>query len=211
MFITMSMLRCFKALASVVLVLFSLVTVAEAASRKNCAITFDDGPHKNDYKILNILKQHHVKATFYYNGNKVSTYPSLVRKVVASGHGLGNHSYSHKNLKTISNGQQYNEIIKAQKILSKYGNVRSYRPAFGNITPYAQSVLKQQGLKEVRWNVDTNDWRAPSSQAIINAAAKSRQYKAPIVLMHSTSNKTVVALPKIIRDMKKQGCRFITF
>ncbi|MFV0322691.1 MAG: polysaccharide deacetylase family protein [Alphaproteobacteria bacterium] len=195
--------------------LYNLASVAEAAakstSKKNCAITFDDGPHKNDYKILAILAKERVKATFYYNGSKVSTYPNLVKKVVASGHGLGNHSYSHKNLKAVSSTQQYNEIMKSQKILEKYGKVKTYRPAFGSITPYAQSVLKQQGLREVRWNIDTNDWRAPSVQAIIDAAADARKLKSPIILMHSTSNKTVAALPRIIKDLKRQNCRFVTY
>lgn len=190
---------------------FVNIAAAKSAGKKNCAITFDDGPHKNDYKILAILAKEKVKATFYYNGSKVSTYPNLVKKVVASGHGLGNHSYSHKNLKVISSGQQYNEIMKSQKILEKYGRVTTYRPAFGSITPYAKSVLKQQGLSEVRWNIDTNDWRAPSVQAIVNAAADFKKLKSPIILMHSTSNKTVTALPQIIKDLKRQNCRFVTY
>ncbi|MFV0431350.1 MAG: polysaccharide deacetylase family protein [Alphaproteobacteria bacterium] len=178
---------------------------------KRCAITFDDGPHKNDYRILSILAKENVKATFFYNGNKAQANPALVRKVVAAGHGLGNHSYSHKNLKQISHAQQRSEIIKAQNILERYGRVKSFRPGFGSITSYSRSVLREEGLRETRWNVDTNDWRAASSHMIVNAAARSRNIAVPIILMHSTSNKTVAALPTIIKDLKAQGCRFITF
>lgn len=185
---------------------------AKPASKKTCAITFDDGPHKNDYKILAILAKEKVKATFYYNGAKVGGYPNLVKKIVRTGNGLGNHSYSHKNLTSISTTQQYNEIMKSQKILRKYTKVKTYRPAYGSITPYARSVLKQQGLREVRWNIDTNDWRAPSAQAIVNTvSADSKKMKSPVILMHSTSNKSVVALPQIIKNLKRQGCRFITY
>ncbi len=178
---------------------------------KSCYLTFDDGPHKNDLKLIEILAQYDAKATFFYNGYNVPGKEDIVRKVVASGHALGNHSYGHKNLQTLSAQYQYLEIKKNQDLLTKYADVKAFRPGYGASTNYSHTVLKSQGLVEVKWNVDTFDWKAPSSQYIIDRAKKAQNYTKPIILMHSTSNKTVQALPEILKMLKDQGCRFRTF
>ncbi len=180
-------------------------------AKKNCYLTFDDGPHKNDLEIIEILARYNAKATFFYNGYNVSGREAIIRKVVASGHSLGSHSYSHKNLQTASTQIQYTEIKKNQDILTKYAPVKVFRPSYGVSTIYSRTVLKSLGLKEVKWNVDTFDWRAPSVQYIVDRAARSKNYNKPIILMHSIANKTVQALPQILNTLKAQGCRFSKF
>ncbi len=185
-----------------------------ANATKKCYLTFDDGPHPNDLKIIKILDKYNAKATFFYNGYKiggsetVDNGQAITRKVVAAGHSLGNHSYSHKNLQRVSAQVQYAEITKGQSSLTPYASVNVFRPGFGASTEYSRRLLKRLGLREVMWNVDTFDWRAPSSQYIIDRASRAKNYETPIILMHSTAHKTVIALPQMLDILKKQGCRF---
>ncbi len=175
---------------------------------KTCYLTFDDGPHVNDLKIMNILAKYDAKATFFYNAYKLKGNEGIVRKVVANGHSLGNHSYSHKNLQKIAPRFQYIEIKKNQDMLSQYGAVNTFRPGFGASTYYSRNTVKTLGMREVLWDVDTFDWRAPSVQYIIDRAARAKNHPKPVILMHSTANKTVQALPEILKNLKAQGCRF---
>ncbi len=178
---------------------------------KACALTFDDGPDLKDLKILEILKEHNIKATFFVNAQKINRYERVIKAIRHDGHVIGNHSYSHKNLKNLSIYEQEQEILKGHQILKEHGiNARHYRPAYGEMTPYAAKKLKKMDVKIVMWNVDTYDYKAASSDAIVQRIKRAKDIKRPVILMHSIQPKTVKALPDIIDMLKKQGCRFVT-
>ncbi len=178
---------------------------------KNCLLTFDDGPDLKDLKILKTLKEHNAKATFFVNAQKLKQYPHVIKAIKADGHVIGNHSYSHQNLQKLSIPEQEQEILKGQQILKNYGvNVRHYRPAYGAMTPYAAKKLKEMNVKIVMWNLDTYDYRAASSDAIVQRVERAKNIKRPVILMHSIQPKTVKALPEIMDTLEEQGCRFVT-
>lgn len=178
---------------------------------KSCALTFDDGPDPKDLKILEILKEHNVKASFFVNAQKLKQYPHIVKAMKTDGHIIGNHSYSHKNLQKLSISEQEQEILKGQQLLKENGiEARHYRPAYGAITAYAERKLKEMDLKVVMWNVDTYDYRAASSDVIVKRVENAKNIKHPVILMHSIQSKTVKALPAVIETLKEQGCRFVT-
>ncbi len=186
-------------------------TVNVKTGSKACALTFDDGPDKKDLKIMEILKEHNIKATFFLNTVKFAQYPEVIEMFKAENHVVGSHSHSHKNLKQASQAEQNNEIDKANEILSEYGfNIKHYRPAFGAITPYAEQKLKDLNLEVVLWNVDTIDYRANAPEDIIRRLDKVDTVKRPVILMHSIQHHTVAALPQIIETLKEKGCYFVT-
>jgi peptidoglycan/xylan/chitin deacetylase (PgdA/CDA1 family) len=115
-----------------------VLTTVPATYKKNVALTFDDGPSpKWTPQVLDILKANHVRATFFMIGQNARAYPSLVRRAVAEGHTIGNHSYSHPNLTTLSTTQQRASMDNAAKYISAAigGGYKPcfFRPPYGRI------------------------------------------------------------------------------
>ena len=99
-------------------------------------MTFDDGPHaSNTPRLLDILRQRNIKATFYVIGKNVDNYPHLTRRIVAEGHEIGNHTYTHRNLKKLSDAQVLSEMARARiSIVNATGvQPRTMRPPYGAI------------------------------------------------------------------------------
>ncbi len=167
------------------------------------AITFDDGPHPEfTPKALDVLARHGVKATFFFPGSRVERLGNLVKQVCDSGHEIGSHGYSHKNLVTLGYAGAYQELSKAQEALTQVTGKRSpyLRPPYG---AYNQMVLKAAGecgfLYTVMWNVDPRDY-ASAPAAILQSVLKN---VAPgnIILFHEVTPSTTQALDQVIKGI----------
>jgi len=133
------------------------------------ALTFDDGPNpKWTPRLLDVLGEHGVKATFFILGGRVETEPELVRRIAVEGHLIGNHSWSHKNLARTAATKVREELTRTSKALEQITGerVKYFRPPFGARRPAVFRIARELGLRVVTWNAMTSDWSEPSADRI---------------------------------------------
>jgi peptidoglycan-N-acetylglucosamine deacetylase len=200
-----------------------VLTTVPATFKKNVALTFDDGPSpKWTPQVLDILEANHVRATFFMIGQNARANPSLVRRVLAEGHTIGNHSYSHPNFTTLSTAQQRASMENATKYISAAieGGYKPcfFRPPYGSYNSTTINLARNRGMSVVKWSRNTKDWAAPSSlstsfQKTIVANATSPLSSHPNVIMHDGGpsayrQNTVDSLQRIITFYKSRGYKF---
>lgn len=122
------------------------------------ALTFDDGPNpESTTRLLDILKKHNVKATFFMVGSLAHRHRELVKKVASGGHVIGNHTWDHVSLPLITTYQQKRQIRACQKAVAPYGQ-RLFRPPYGHQNLISRLELLRLGYKVITWNVASEDW-----------------------------------------------------
>ncbi|AZK47931.1 polysaccharide deacetylase family protein [Paenibacillus lentus] len=192
--------------------LFSIPMVPAAnAADANCpngyvALTFDDGPNPNNTtNLLHALKQAGLRATMFNVGQNVQNNPSLVRDQVAAGMWVGNHSYTHPNLTSMSSSQISAEITRTQQTIQSITGTapKLFRPPYGATNATLKSILNQNNLTEVLWNVDSQDWNGASTAQIV--AAAGRMQNGDVILMHEQYQTTLQAIPQIAQNLKSRG------
>lgn len=133
------------------------------------ALTFDDGPNPAwTPRLLDILAEHNVRATFFMVGKFAKAERDLATRVVAAGHLIGNHTWSHPNLSRAPDSKVLEELTRTNDLLGDIAGkpVRYLRPPFGARRPYVLKLARQLGLIPVTWNAMTNDWKEPSADTI---------------------------------------------
>lgn len=133
------------------------------------ALTFDDGPNPAwTPRLLDILAERSVHATFFMIGRFAQAKPELVRQIAVAGHLIGNHSWNHPNLARTAAGQVRDELQRTSDILQQItGNsIRFFRPPYGSRRPAVLRIARELGLVPVTWNAMTNDWAEPSADRI---------------------------------------------
>ncbi|MCX7712054.1 MAG: polysaccharide deacetylase family protein [Chthoniobacterales bacterium] len=177
------------------------------------AITFDDGPHPQlTPKLLDILKQRGIRATFYLIGKNVEAYPDIVRRIVAEGHEIGNHSYSHYALTRLSPAKVAAEINKTQEAIRHATGIlpQTLRPPYGATNEKLnRRFLEEFGLLTILWSVDPQDWRYRNSSRVTNQILL---YTKPgdIILSHDIHPTTIAAMPATLDGLIQKGFRFLT-
>ncbi|MDQ3024272.1 MAG: polysaccharide deacetylase family protein [bacterium] len=181
------------------------------AASKFCALTFDDGPDAvYTPKVAAILKRYGVTATFFVVGQRVAGRPDDVRSLVAAGHEIANHSWSHADFTQLSTAGREREIERCQQQLEGLGiKPRWFRPPYGAFNSSVLKCVKGAGLKPVLWSVDPQDWMLPGSAKITSRVLEGSGNGA-VILLHSTNAQTVEALPQIIERLQKRGFTFLT-
>jgi probable sporulation protein (polysaccharide deacetylase family) len=155
--------------------------------------------------MLETLKKHHVKATFFLEGRWVKNNPDAAKMIVDAGHEIGNHSFSHPNMKTLSESQIKSELEKTNAVIhSVTGQTcQWFAPPSGS---YRQEVVEQAAkmkLGTIMWSVDTIDWQKPAPQVLIQRVM-DRIHPGAMVLMHPTEA-TAKALDPLIKQIKQKG------
>lgn len=189
---------------------------------KYVALTFDDGPDPlYTPKILDILKEKNVPATFFLIGKNAEAYPEIAKRIVAEGHSIGNHTYSHKSLIPLSAKNTYKEIKNAEAAIEEATGIRPtlFRPPRGVYSGYARKLLKEERYTLVLWDVSTEDWAELAPKKIV-ANVINRVKPGSIILLHDSGdlltfrggnrNSTVKALPEIIDKLRDEGYEFLT-
>ncbi len=182
------------------------------------ALTFDDAPDDTfTPMVLDALKEAGVQATFFVVGERVEKYPDVMRRIVQEGHVVGNHSYNHANLPTLSEAAFRSQITRTDELIRQYtGYIPSYiRPPYGNINEPQLQWIASQKRKVVNWNVDSLDWRnLPRDEVVANILAGVKP--GAIILQHSGGGVgadlrgTAEAIPIVVSQLKEQGYRFET-
>ena len=178
-------------------------------------ITIDDGPDpKWTPQVLDLLAQYKVKATFCMVGTQAQAHPDLVKKVVAAGHRLCDHTVSHNTaMDKDTQAYQSQQILDAERMITKAsGGVRPmyYRAPGGAFTPYSRKLAASRGMRPLGWNVDTKDFERPGTDAIV-ATVERELPNGPTLLFHDAGGdrtQTVEALRRILPRLKQQGHTF---
>ena len=177
------------------------------------ALTFDDGPSEDTERVLEVLRAYDLKATFFMLGRQVELFPEITRRVVADGHEIGNHSYSHSIYLFRSSDATRLQLERAQAIISTIAGAqpRLARPPGGVRTPAYFAAARRLGLRTVQWDVAGFDWKERTSTEIANSVLREAS-AGSIILLHDGDSAlkrdrsaTVAALPMIIEGLRARG------
>jgi peptidoglycan/xylan/chitin deacetylase (PgdA/CDA1 family) len=133
------------------------------------ALTFDDGPNPAwTPRLLELLANHHVRATFFLVGSRAKSEPALAQSILAAGHLIGSHSWSHRNLALASARSIAAELSRANQTLEQLTGapILYFRPPFGARRPAVLRAARALGMIPVLWNAMTSDWKTPSADTI---------------------------------------------
>jgi peptidoglycan-N-acetylglucosamine deacetylase len=156
------------------------------------ALTFDDGPNP-EYtpRVLDILAIHEIKAAFFLVGKFAEAHPALVRRMVAEGHVIGNHTWSHPNLASIPPAQVLEELERTSTLLEQITGtlIRLFRPPYGACNAKTLNMARALGMLPVFWNAITEDWgERPASQLVMNLVQQiernKRRRRATYLVLH---------------------------
>ncbi|HKH38216.1 MAG TPA: polysaccharide deacetylase family protein [Rubrobacter sp.] len=174
-------------------------------------LTFDDGPVRaNTPRILNVLSNYRVKATFFVIGQRARRHPRLVKREYREGHSVQNHTYTHPDLTTLGPVETRRELRATNRAIRAAGVPRPYRfrPPYGHTNARVRSVGASLGLIQTLWSVDPHDWANPPASVICRRVASNVRPGSIVLLHDGTGTNTVQALPCIIKRLRAQGYGF---
>lgn len=192
-----------------------LVTSADT-SEKVVALTFDDGPTDQTDEILTILNEEEVKATFFVTGREIEENLKEAEEIVAEGHELGNHSYSHERMVLKSPSFIRNEIESTDKLIRKagYQGKIHFRPPYGKKLIGLPYYLDKHDRNTILWNIEPETYPeiASDSTKIVKHVSRNIQPGSIILLhvMYESRKKSLKSVKGIIKDLKGKGYTFKT-
>ncbi|MGW7310677.1 polysaccharide deacetylase family protein, partial [Streptomyces sp. NPDC054835] len=191
--------------------------IAHAAEAGGTAvnITIDDGPDPRwTPKMLDILKENDVKAVFCMVGPRAQEHPHLVKRIVAEGHKLCDHTMDHDTaMDKKSVAYQKRQILDAKKMIEDAAGgakVEYYRAPGGAFTPDSRRIAAAAGMRPLGWNVDTKDFERPGTASIVRTV-KNELPNGPTILFHDGGGdrgQTVAALDQVLPWLKQRGHTF---
>ncbi|MER6981605.1 polysaccharide deacetylase family protein [Streptomyces carpinensis] len=179
---------------------------------KCIALTFDAGPSENSARLLDILKQKKVPATFFLLGARhIEKYPELVERMAAEGHEVASHTWDHKILTRIPEAQIREELQRPNEAIERLTGRRPtlVRPPQGRTNGTVHKVSRELGMSEVLWSVTAKDYTTNDS-ALITERVLDQASRDGIILLHDIYPGTVPAVPGIIDGLKQRGYVFVT-
>lgn len=188
---------------------------------KIVAITFDDGPHPIfTPQILDILDKYDAKATFFVVGNKVESYPGVLKRMNEEGHEIANHTYHHIYNRNITVTKLTSELEQTDQIIERITGIKPtlYRPVGGlyNDLIINTAVKNDKLVIMWSWHQDPEDWKIPAASSISNKITKGVE-PGNIILLHdwvnsrlTASSQTVIALDNIMEFLYNNGYKCVT-
>ena len=181
-------------------------------SLKEIALTIDDGPHSGTGdQLLDILKRERVRATFFVVGIRMKEQPDLIRRMIAEGHEVANHTFDHIRLSKLEPDQIRREIndndINFYRITGRHLDL--LRPPGVNYNEKVLKVSKDLGYQTIDVNVISKDFQDETPDFIVDRTL-SRTENGSIILLHDDRMGTVLAMPRVIEALKRDGYKFVT-
>lgn len=177
------------------------------------AITFDDGPHpKLTPMLLDMLKERGIKATFFLVGKNAADYPEIVQRIVAEGHEVANHSWSHPQLTKLGADALNAEITQTNNAIHQATGIKTtiMRPPYGATNASITKRLNEEfGLTVIMWSVDPLDWKIRNSAHVTKYITENTTPGA-IILAHDIHPTTVEAMPAVLDTLTAKGYKFVT-
>jgi peptidoglycan/xylan/chitin deacetylase (PgdA/CDA1 family) len=187
----------------------TLVPAYATGAGKEVWLTFDDGPHPSQTdRILKILDNSKIKATFFVIGENAKNHKRLVKKAFDAGHRIGNHSYTHPHLSKLTEAQIRDEIKKTEDVIADYlGKAKIFRPPYGDHNAVVDRVVAALGYRLVTWSVDTLDWdKAYQPDGWVqHGLDQIRKRDRCVVLNHDIHKTTADNLQMFIDRIKQIG------
>ena len=189
---------------------------------KTLYLTFDDGPSENTVKVLNILKKYNIKATFFVVGRDAPRSVELMKQIVAEGHSIGVHTYTHDYATIYASIEAY--LADFKKEYDVIYNATGVKPTIfrfpgGSINSYDQNLYQpliaemlRRGFTYYDWNISSGDGASTTTSAMVksNVLGTAAKLDHGIVLMHDSSGKsnTMAALEEVIVELSHKGFKF---
>ncbi len=191
----------------------SVLIVKGNPSINQVALTFDAGANDAETpEILDALKKHNVKCTFFLTGIWVEKFPDIAMRIVSEGHEIGNHSYGHPDMCTISHTEMLNTVIEGEKAIINATGINPrplFRQPFGSFNEEVLKAVGEAGYPySIYWDVDPLDWKLPPKQAIVNRVLHSIK-NGSIVLLHLDGNHTAEAADSVTENLKARGFQLV--
>ncbi|MDK3256754.1 polysaccharide deacetylase family protein [Blastococcus capsensis] len=198
----------------------AVAQVHRRAPEGSVALTFDDGPQPGSTdRVLDVLAELDVRATFFCVGANAREHPELVRRIRAEGHAVGSHSLTHPHPRETSLGDLRREYVHGRRAVAGVlgADIRLFRPPHGHLGPAGSVLVRRLAVSTWLWTVDPQDWRPGATvDGIVSVAARAssgdvvlfhdwvEQPEAPEALDRSA---TVAALPAVVRAVRERGLR----
>ena len=177
------------------------------------AITFDDGPHPDfTPQILKLLSRYDAKATFFCIGKQVAQHPDIVKEIIAEGHTLGNHTYSHSQpFGFLSTKQVVADLQRTRETIQQLIGLETvlYRPALGVTNSHISRSVDQLRLQTIGWSIRSLDTTDRSKKNLLHRVTH-RLKQGDIILLHDTSAKTVEVLEQLLLFLQNNNMRSVT-
>lgn len=189
---------------------------------KRLVLTFDDGPHPAyTQKVLDLLKDTRVKATFFVVAEKAVQFPELIDRMKKEGHCISLHSLEHRHAFLCSYIYMKYDFSKSMKLLQSLNcEIKYYRPPWGARNPFTKIFLKKYGLHMVLWDIMVGDWKAESYPELIADKIKKKVFDGAVICLHDGGENyggakgapfnTIDALKLVIPKLKEEGYEFVT-
>ena len=184
------------------------------------ALTFDDGPGKYTDRLLDILKEDDVKATFFVLGRNVSSYESVIKRMAAEGHDIGGHSFTHPYLPSLSDKTLKVEMKDTAKAVSAITGkpMTLFRAPYGAINDKVKATAKKLDMRLIGWSVDTRDWEYKQedvyyarSMILFNTfTGWGNIEEGGIILMHDIHENSVESVHLLVSYLRENGYDFVT-
>lgn len=188
------------------------INYGSSKGNSEIVLSFDDGPHPiNTPKLLNLLKKENIKALFFIVGQNIesSSRLDIIKRAFDEGHIIGNHTYSHKNLKKLSDEEIKSEILRTEELLGNFlTQPKLLRPPFGAADMRVNKIIHDLGYFSVLWNVDTLDWQNRSIKWVNDAIDQVKLREDSIILMHDIHKTTVDNVSNLIAKIRNQEKQF---
>lgn len=181
----------------------------ETQEKKRIALTFDDGPHPSyTEQLLDGLKERGVHASFFVTGEHAALHPDVIRRMKEEGHLIGNHTYSHMQLRKGNRKEYKEELIKTNAVLKEITgeDVLYVRPPYGS---WDKSFEEELNMFPVLWTIDPLDWCSGNVSCITERVVKEAG-ENEIILMHDYYDTSVTAALKIVDELLEEGYEFVT-
>jgi peptidoglycan/xylan/chitin deacetylase (PgdA/CDA1 family) len=199
--------------------LFERIQWRASTDELKIALTFDDGPHKDSTpRIMEVLHQHKVPATFFLVGKHLEKHPEIAREIVSAGHEIGNHTFSHSLLYVLSKNRIREEIERTDSLLRNIDGAdpKFFRPPAGFFTKQVLDIAEQLGYRTVVGDVYPRDPHFPGKEKIVERVLQ-RTVAGSIIILHDGGNaqrvdrsQTLEAISEIIPGLKDKGFEFLT-
>ena len=180
---------------------------------KKAALTFEAAWGNEDVaRVLEILKEHEVHATFFLTGEWVEKYPEDVKAIQEAGHDIGNHSESHRSMTGLSGEEQKAEIMSAhEKVKALTGTeMQLFRLPYGSYDDSVIRNIESCGYYPIQWSIDSFDWKDYGTDSIVEVVLSHEKLEnGAIILLHSGTKYTAEALPGLLEGLEERGYQMV--
>lgn len=185
----------------------ALVVTRVAGPDKVLYLSFDDGPHEHTPPILDLLREHDARASFFLIGDRLDQHPDVVERIVAEGHQLGNHSWSHPFMSDLPLAGQLDEIDRTDAALARFDGIarHPFRPPCGVLPLNLLWHFARQRRAIAYWSYDSHDYQRLPPEQLAPSIRADPPVAGDVVLMHDDSADSARLLAVLLPEWRQQG------